>query len=49
MAAAWYMEAGYQPNTFGDWAKLEGDRSKLLDWQLKLLKQWHSSREPNEI
>jgi hypothetical protein len=37
------------PNTFGDWAKVEGERSKLFDWQLKLLEQWHSSRDPNEI
>ncbi|GGB53036.1 nucleotidyltransferase domain-containing protein [Fictibacillus barbaricus] len=49
MVTAWYMDAGFQPNTFGDWAKVEGDRSKLLDWQLKLLEQWHSSRDPNEI
>ncbi|MBW8352039.1 aminoglycoside 6-adenylyltransferase [Bacillus sp. IITD106] len=49
MAAAWLMDAGIQPNTFGDWAKLEGDRSKLLDWQLELLENWHSNRDPNEI
>jgi hypothetical protein len=49
MATAWYMEAGIQPNTFGDWAKLEGERSKLKDWQLSLLIEWHSNREPNEI
>lgn len=49
MVTAWYMEAGIQPNTFGDWAKIEGQRSKLQDWQLSLLADWHSSREPNEI
>lgn len=49
MITAWYMEAGIQPNTFGDWAKLEGARSKLNDQQLLLLEQWHSSREPNNI
>ncbi|MCO0600516.1 hypothetical protein NGI46_24545 [Peribacillus butanolivorans] len=49
MTTAWYMEAGKQPNTFGDWAKLEGERSKLQDWQLSLLAEWHSSREPDEI
>lgn len=49
MVAGWYMEAGYQPNTFGDWAKLEGSRSKLLEWQLNLLEKWHSCREPDEI
>ncbi|MBS4196079.1 aminoglycoside 6-adenylyltransferase [Lederbergia citri] len=49
MVAAWFMDAGIQPNTFGDWAKLEGDRSKLLDWQLELLEKWHSNRDPNNI
>jgi hypothetical protein len=49
MTTAWYMEAEIQPNAFGDWAKLEGIRSKLSDWQLSLLEQWHSSREPEEI
>lgn len=49
MATAWYMEAYIQPNAFGDWAKVEGDRSKLSEWQLSLLKQWFSTREPNEI
>lgn len=49
MVAAWFMDAGIQPNTFGDWAKLEGNRSKLLDSQLKLLEKWHSNRDPNEI
>lgn len=49
MTTAWYMEVGIQPNTFGDWSKLEGKRSKLSDWQLSLLEQWFSNREPNEI
>ena len=49
MITGWYMEAGIQPNTFGDWAKLEGDRSKLSERQLSLLIQWHSSREKEEI
>ncbi|WP_087999561.1 aminoglycoside 6-adenylyltransferase [Gottfriedia solisilvae] len=49
MTTAWYMEAGIQPNTFGDWAKLEGKSSKLCDWQLALLEQWFSNREPIEI
>ncbi|MBU7592776.1 hypothetical protein [Metabacillus halosaccharovorans] len=49
MTTAWYMEAGIQPNTFGDWAKLEGKRSKLNDRQLLLLAQWHCSRNPNDI
>lgn len=45
----WYMDANIQPNTFGDWSKLEGNRSKLHDWQLHLLSQWHSGRAPAEI
>ncbi|KKI91323.1 hypothetical protein WQ54_15375 [Bacillus sp. SA1-12] len=49
ITAAWYMEAEIQPNTFGDWAKLEGNRSKLSVWQLELLAQWHCSREPEDI
>jgi len=49
MTTAWYMESGIQPNTYGDWAKLEGERSELQDWQLILLSKWQSSREPNEI
>ncbi|WP_369693627.1 hypothetical protein [Lentibacillus sp. CBA3610] len=49
MAIAWYMKSEIQPNTFGDWAKIEGKRSELKDWQLSLLAQWHSSRDPNEI
>ncbi|WEG14539.1 hypothetical protein PU629_09335 [Pullulanibacillus sp. KACC 23026] len=49
MVTAWYMEAGHQPNTFGDWAKLEGSRSKLWDWQLELLEAWHCGRDPIEI
>ncbi len=49
MAIAWYMEKGLQPNTFGDWAKFEGERSKLDRRQQALLAEWHSSREPNDI
>ncbi|MBA2870290.1 hypothetical protein HNQ85_000548 [Anoxybacillus calidus] len=49
MASAWYMEAGIQPNTFGDWAKIEGKRSNLKDWQLSLLESWSCSRDPFEI
>ncbi|MBN8202996.1 aminoglycoside 6-adenylyltransferase [Bacillus sp. NTK034] len=49
MITAWHMEAGLQPNTFGDWAKLQGPRSKLETWQLKLLEEWFSSAEHSEI
>ncbi|CAM5194899.1 hypothetical protein UACE39S_02304 [Ureibacillus acetophenoni] len=49
MTTGWYMDAGLQPNTFGDWAKLEGNRSKLTEVQLNLLEQWYSSRDTREI
>lgn len=49
MTMAWYMNAGIQPNSFGDWAKLEGERSKLQDWQKSLLAEWQCSRDPKEI
>ncbi|MCS0824144.1 aminoglycoside 6-adenylyltransferase [Cytobacillus oceanisediminis] len=49
IVTAWHMEAGLQPNTFGDWARLQGTRSKLETWQLKLLEEWFSSPEPSEI
>ncbi len=49
MTTAWYMEAGIQPNTFGDWSKLEGERSCLLDWQLSHLVNWYCDRESKEI
>ncbi|MGB7999203.1 MAG: hypothetical protein WCF60_03790, partial [Anaerobacillus sp.] len=49
MTTAWYMEAGIQPNTFGDWSKIEGERSCLCGWQLSLLGNWHCDRKPKEI
>ena len=49
MITAWYMEAGVQPNTFGDWSKYEGERSELVDWQQSLLKSWACGRNPMEI
>ncbi|MGP4108449.1 hypothetical protein [Virgibacillus sp. L01] len=49
MATAWYMNAGVQPNAFGDWAKYEGNRSKLENWQKTLLESWECGRNKNEI
>src|SRR5690606_35671372 len=49
MVTAWYMDAGIQPNSFGDGAKLEGNRSKLSELQLLLLEKWDSSRDPTQI
>jgi hypothetical protein len=45
----WFMEAGLQPNNPGYWAKVEGERSRLQDWQVSLLQSWKSSREPLDI
>lgn len=49
IVTGWYMDAGFQPNTFGDWAKLQGSRSKLSREQLNLLEQWYSRQDPDEI
>jgi hypothetical protein len=49
MITAWYMETGIQPNSFGDWAKLEGDRSKLSGWQLSLLEHSISLRRESML
>lgn len=45
----WYMDAGFQPNTFGDWAKLEGKHSRLQKNQLDLLNSWFSASDPEAI
>ncbi|GGA90798.1 hypothetical protein GCM10008025_36640 [Ornithinibacillus halotolerans] len=49
MCTAWYMISGKQPNTFGDWAKYEGSRSELENWQLSLLDSWECNRDPVEM
>lgn len=49
MITGWYMEENIQPNTFGDWARLEGNQTKLNDWQLSQLENWFCIREANEI
>lgn len=49
LAAGWYMERGIQPNSFGDWAKIEGPRSRLKKEQLDLLASFHCRREPEGI
>lgn len=49
MVTAWYMDKGLQPNAFGDWSKYEGERSQLDTNQLKLLEDWHSNRDSNNI
>ncbi|MCR8935997.1 hypothetical protein O0555_01310 [Brevibacillus laterosporus] len=49
VAAAWLMEAGIQPNTLGGWAKMEGSRSNLQNWQLTLLANWDCSKDSVKI
>lgn len=49
MASAWYMNAGFQPNAFGDWAKYEGKKSELDSWQQSLLASWECGRNTAEI
>jgi hypothetical protein len=49
IASGWYMEMGIQPNSFGDWAKIEGERSYLKEWQLDLLQKWFSSGNSHEV
>lgn len=49
ITVGWYMEVGIQPNALGDWAKIEGNRSLLQQWQLEELAKWDSSRNPDEM
>jgi hypothetical protein len=49
MATAWYMGAGIKPNTFGDYAKYEGERSKLEAWQLPSLKVGNVAEIPLKL
>lgn len=49
IAAGWYMEMGYPPNNPGDWAKIEGARSKLTENQQSLLNGWYSGKEKKQI
>ncbi|WP_064093955.1 nucleotidyltransferase domain-containing protein [Rossellomorea aquimaris] len=49
IAAGWNMERDILPNPPGDWSKYEGKRSTFADWQISLLKEWGSSRSPEDI
>lgn len=49
IVTGWYMEAGIPPNAFGDWAKYEGERSRLNDEQRSLLGSWDCGRDASEI
>lgn len=46
MARGWTMEAGHRVDVgWGVWSKLEGERSRLADWQSALLHAWYSDLE----
>ncbi|WP_017186401.1 aminoglycoside 6-adenylyltransferase [Alkalibacillus haloalkaliphilus] len=49
IVSGWYMKQGMQPNTLGDWAKYEGERSELDSWQQSLLEGWQCGRSKKEI
>lgn len=50
MAKGWYMEMDRRvDSSWGDWSKLEGERSDLQAWQLSLLYNWNSSLSHDDI
>ncbi|MFD2993602.1 hypothetical protein ACFS5O_18305 [Fictibacillus nanhaiensis] len=49
MVSGWYMNAGLQPNTFGDWSKVEGKSSPLADWQRMLLTNWRYTSNEEDM
>lgn len=50
MALGWYMEMDeHLDSSYGVWAKIEGERSKLSQEQLEVLHSWESSRDPKQI
>ncbi|WP_226641624.1 aminoglycoside 6-adenylyltransferase [Mesobacillus subterraneus] len=50
IASGWYMEMEeHLDSPYGVWSKIEGNRSKLEQGQLALLKSWECSRDPDQI
>ncbi|NKE04108.1 nucleotidyltransferase domain-containing protein [Mesobacillus selenatarsenatis] len=50
IASGWYMELeDHLDSPYGVWSKIEGQRSKLNQGQLSLLKSWECSRDPDQI
>jgi predicted nucleotidyltransferase len=50
IASGWYMEMDeHLDSSYGVWSKIEGERSKLTNQQLSLLKSWNCSRNHHEI
>ncbi|MFK3936231.1 hypothetical protein ACI2JA_01805 [Alkalihalobacillus sp. NPDC078783] len=49
VVTAWYMDKGEQPNTLGDWAKYEGERSLLDQRQLEVLAEWDGYRDEGDV
>ncbi|MCF6136665.1 aminoglycoside 6-adenylyltransferase [Pseudalkalibacillus berkeleyi] len=49
IASGWYMQKGIQPNSFGDWSKVEGARSPLDKTKRDMLYNWHFKEEQEEL
>ncbi|WYP26060.1 nucleotidyltransferase domain-containing protein [Alkalihalobacillus sp. FSL W8-0930] len=49
VVTAWCMDKRIQPNTLGDWAKYEGARSQLDEWQLVFLAEWDGRRDAEDM
>jgi predicted nucleotidyltransferase len=50
IAYGWYMEKEYRiDGSYGVWSKLEGDRSRLEEWQIVLLHSWDTTKHPEQI
>ncbi len=49
MVSGWYMNAGLQPNTFGDWSKVERKSSPLADWQRMHLTNWRYTSNEEDM
>ncbi|MBM6618814.1 hypothetical protein [Bacillus suaedaesalsae] len=48
VANGWYMEKGIQPNTLGNWSKIEGQQSVLSEEQLSKLMCWDTCKRDDE-
>lgn len=49
IVSGWNMEVGRHSNNPWDWSKIEGSRSHLEPWQLKLLEDWYCGRDQAQI
>ena len=50
VVSGWYMEMEeHLDSAYGVWSKIEGERSKLDEQKLSLLKNWECGRNPDQI